>query len=146
MATAGDPSADHGRGPSYADITALTIDDSKEEARIIVRLAGVLPGNLADGEVQGVGIDFYRTSSQESDYQVFLDGGTPGWRAFLQTPEGFIGFPGSFTVAGQELTVVLPWSALGGREDADVAAFADWSSGVGSLSADGTAPVRMEIG
>jgi len=105
--------------------------------------AATVPGALADREVEGVGIDLFRSSSDESDYQVFLDGGRHGWRAFLQTPDGFVDFPGTFTVRGRTLQVAVPWSAVGGREDAEASVFVDWASGVGRLSTDGTTRVGL---
>jgi hypothetical protein len=138
-----DPVADHGNGPAYADLTGFTFSEHDGELATSIDFAAVVPGQLADREVQGVGIDFYRSSSDESDYQIFLDGGSRGWRAFLQTPDGFVDFPGTFSVHGRTLDVVVPWSAVGGREDAQVGVFSDWSSGVGRLSTDGT--VRKEL-
>lgn len=133
-----DATADHGNGPAYADLTLVTFSEQDGELATSIDFAGVVPGRLADREVQGVGIDFYRSSSDESDYQIFLDGGSHGWRAFLQTPDGFVDFPGTFSVRGRSFDVVVPWSAVGGREDAEVGVFTDWSSGVGRLSTDGT--------
>ena len=49
-------------------------------------------------------------------------------------------------VSGRTLTAVVPWVSLGGREDASVSAFADWSSGVGRLSADGVPRTDMSVG
>ena len=146
LARTGDGTRDHGNGPEYADITAFTVQDSGEHAMVRVTVAGVLPGRLVTGEVQGVGVDVFRSDDMESDYQVFFDGGTHGWRAFLQTPDGFVEFPGTFEVSGRTLTAVVPWESLGGREDASVSAFADWSSGVGRLSADGVPKTEVSVG
>ncbi len=143
VVTVGDDTADHGDGPSYADLTSLAIHESGEWVRITLDVGGVIPGRLKRSEVEGVGVDVYRSSSRESDYQVFLDGGTSGWRAFLQTPDGFVRFPGSCNVDRGTLTVTVPWESIGGRKDAEVSAFADWSSGVGGLSADGTKPLKL---
>jgi hypothetical protein len=138
-----DPVADHGNGPAYADLTGFTFSERDGKLATSIDVAAVVPGQLADREVQGVGIDFYRSSSDESDYQIFLDGGSRGWRAFLQTPDGFVDFPGTFSVHGRTLDVVVPWTAVGGRENAQVGVFSDWSSGVGRLSTDGT--VREDL-
>ncbi|HSE10419.1 MAG TPA: hypothetical protein VLB29_17290 [Nocardioidaceae bacterium] len=139
----GDPAADHGDGPGFADLEGVRFSESGERLAMSLSVAGVVPGALDDREVQGVGIDLFRSSSDESDYQIFLDGGRHGWRAFLQTPQGFVDFPGTFEVEGRLLQVVVPWSAVGGREAAEVSVFIDWSSGVGRLSSDGT--VRVDL-
>ncbi|HLN77628.1 MAG TPA: hypothetical protein VK204_11330 [Nocardioidaceae bacterium] len=143
LASLKDPVADHGNGPAYADLTGFTVSEHDGELAASIDVAAVVPGQLADRAVQGVGIDFYRSSSDESDYQIFLDGGSRGWRAFLQTPDGFVDFPGTFSVHGRTLDVVVPWTAVGGRENAQVGVFSDWSSGVGRLSTDGT--VREDL-
>jgi hypothetical protein len=138
-----DPAADHGNGPGYADLTAVAFRERGDDLGVSVTMSAVVPGALADREVQGVGIDLFRSSSDESDYQVFLDGGRHGWRAFLQTPDGFVDFPGTFAVERRTLHVTVPWQAVGGRERAEVSVFVDWSSGVGRLSTDGTTRVEL---
>lgn len=114
------------------------MDDSRSRVRLTVLLTGNVPTRLAEGEVIGVGVDVFGSGGQESDYQVFLDGGAQGWRAFLQTPRGFVRFPGTFVVADRRLIAELPWSGFGGRVSGRVAAFADWSAGdaIGSSSRD----------
>jgi hypothetical protein len=146
LAALDDPAGDHGNGPAYADLRQVGLYENGGELAVTVSLAGAVPARLADREVQGVGIDLFRSGSDESDYQVFLDGGGHGWRAFLRSPDGFVEFPGSFTVRGRDLRVVVPWSSLGGRADAEVSVFSDWSSGVGRLSADGTPRVPVSPG
>lgn len=127
----GDPVGDPepGGAPGYADLAGLRIASSGSRARVTVTMAGPVSARLAGGEVVGVGVDFFRTGASESDYQVFLDGGAHGWRAFLQTPDGFVRFPGTLILAAERLVVELPWSALGGTPRGGVAVFADWSSG-----------------
>lgn len=133
-----DPVGDHGAGPGYADLTHIAFRESQGRLAISVDVDAVVPGRLAEQEVQGVGIDFYRSSTDESDYQVYLDGGSRGWRAFLQTPRGFVDFPGTFSLHDRTFDVVVPWSAVGGREAAEVGVFADWSAAGGRSSSDAT--------
>lgn len=121
---AGDAS---GESPDYADVEGIVIDSDGTTARVTVVFAGSLPPALAVGEVQGVGIDVYRSAGRESDYQLFADGGERGWRAFLHTPDGVMAFPGTFRVGGQVMVFEVPWTALGGAEPADVTVFCDWS-------------------
>lgn len=140
-----DPVADHGRAPSYADLVGLTLGDDGRQLRITVRFAALVPGRLADREVEGVGVDLFRGDPQESDFQLFLDGGVQGWRGFLQTPRGFVHYPGTVAVDGPVLTTTVPWAALGGRRAAEVSAFVDWSDGTGSTGSDQVerSPVRL---
>lgn len=141
-----DAGGDHGNGPAYADLSSLTLEDDGTHLRLTVQVGATLPGTLGTGEVQGVGVDLYRLSRDESDFQVFLDGGEHGWRGFLQTPRGFVRYPGTLSVAGRTLVAVVPWSALGGRADAQVSAFADWSDGRGRSSADTVERGAMSVG
>ncbi len=138
-----DPTGDHGDGPGYSDLTAVAFGERDGRLAVTVTLDATVPGILDGREVEGVGIDLYRSSDEESDYQVFLDGGRGGWRAFLQTPEGFVDFPGTFAVRGRSLEVAVPWSALGGRREATSSVFVDWSEGTGRLATDGTTRVEL---
>ena len=142
VATA-DPAADHGRGPTYADLRGLDLSERDDRLRITLTLDGVAPARLAVREVQGVGIDFFTTGGKESDHQVVLDGGDHGWRGYLQTPDGFVRFPGTLELDGPVVTVTLPWDAVGGRRGT-VSAFVDWSAGTSMLSTDGTEKLPLE--
>jgi len=104
-----DPAADHGSGPAYADLARIEFSERGDELAIAVTVRATAPAILADREVQGVGIDLFRSRGDESDYQVFLDGGRHGWRAFLQTPDGFVDYPGTFAVDGRTHRVAVPW-------------------------------------
>jgi hypothetical protein len=150
LARVRDGRADHGDGPGYADLTEVTFTDSEQGLVVSVALRSFVPGRLARREIQDVGVDLYRVSPLEavlgqtdSDYQVRLRGGASGWRAHLRTPEGYVAFPGTFTVGDRSLRVLLPWEAVGGRERAIADVFVDWSSGVGRLATDGVPRVRL---
>ena len=139
-----------GDSPRYADITELLIESNGPRARVTVAVAAAIPDALASGEVQGVGIDFYRSEDVESDYQLFIDGDDEGWRAFLQSPEGVIEYPGSFGVGGRVFVLEIPWESLGGRRPARVNMFVDWSqrdtplNRVGSDRAPDEGKVRID--
>lgn len=125
-----DPSGDQGAdGPAYADEVGLLIESSSAGTSMTIRvtMAAAVPAQLASGEVMGVGIDLYRPGQSESDYQVFADGESSGWTAYLQTPQGFVAYPGSFTLAGSTLTFTVPWSAVGDMRTGETSSFADWS-------------------
>jgi len=143
LATIDDPLGDEGLGPEYADLRAVRFGERDGTLAISVTVGSDIPATLAEREVQGVGIDVFRSSTSESDYQVFLDGGRHGWRAFLQTPDGFVEFPGSFDLEGRTFSVSLPWSSLGGRRQAQVSVFADWSAAGGRSSSDSTSKVGL---
>jgi hypothetical protein len=120
----GDTSRD---APRYADSRGFLVESDGSNVRVTVAFAGRLPSVLGAEEVQGVGVDFFRSDERESDYQLFADGGNDGWTAYLDTPDGFVQYPGTFAVGGRAIQFVVPWSALGGAQGADVSAFVDWS-------------------
>lgn len=128
-------------GPSYADLTGVAVDDNGSRVRFTVTVAGRLPASLPNGEVEGIGLDLFRSGRTESDYQLFLDCGDD-WRAFLQTPRGFVAFPGTMTVGDRTLTVEVPWSSIGGRGSFGLGLFADWSreGGLVNESSQDSAP------
>lgn len=111
----------------YADLVELRITEDGANVRLSVTVAAAVPDRLAEREVVGIGIDFFRTAARESDYQVFVDGGEHGWRAFLHAPEGIVRFPGTLRIADRRFVIDLPWPSLGGRSTAHVSGFADWS-------------------
>lgn len=142
----GDPSGD---SPAYADVRQVLVQSDGEYARFTIGFAARIPAALQDGEVQGVGLDLYRSSDTESDYQLFADGGSDGWMAFLHTPQGIVTYPGSFQLGGKVLVFEVPWSALGGLKPAAMGVFVDWSeqrqvlNAVGNDRAPDDATVRI---
>jgi len=114
-------------GPSYADLVAVAVASRGDAALIFVDLAEAVPSRLEAGEVMGIGVDLYTGSSSESTYQLFADGGSDGWHAYLQGPDGFVAYPGSFAIGGRRLAFEVPWRSLGNVREAGFRAFADWS-------------------
>ena len=116
------------QAPDYADLVSLAIESNGRDARITVDVAANLSATLADGEVMGIGVDLYRTvDAKESDYQLFADGGSDGWFAYLQTPQGFVKFPGEFRLGGGRLVFEVPLESIGGLTATATSTFLDWS-------------------
>ena len=139
-----DGSGDHGlRAPDYADITAVALEDRGEALRLTLRFAGDVPQRLPEDEVQGAGIDLYRTSGDESAYQVFIDGSSEGWYAYFYTPKGFKKYPGTFGLGGRVMVFEVPWGAMNLPDEIRFSAFCDWTrntTGVVNLFAEDHAP------
>ena len=129
VGTAADGTGDtEGSGPAYADLVGVTVEDDGTNARVTITFAGDVPSRLPAGETMGTGVDLYRSPTQvESDYQLFADGQPDGWFAYLQTPKGFVRYPGRFGIGGRRIEFVVPWSALGSPSSGAFSAFADWT-------------------
>jgi hypothetical protein len=113
--------------PDYADLSTIVLEDTGTDLRATVTFATAVPRTLAEREVMGVGVDLFRTNERESDYQLFATGRADGWTAYLDTPDGFVKYPGTFTISGAALTFSVPWRSIGGHVGANVSTFADWS-------------------
>jgi hypothetical protein len=118
--------ADNG-APVFADLTGVVVEERGDEVRVAIALAGDVPAKLADGEVVGLGFDLFRTGGKESDFQLFLDGGTEGWFAYLQTPTGFVEYPGSLLVGQRQIVFVVPVASIGGPGAVSFSVFLDYS-------------------
>jgi hypothetical protein len=97
---------------------------------VTVTMSAALPARPASRESLGIGVDLFRQVTQaESDYQLFADGGPDGWFAYLQTPRGFVRYPGTFALNGAQLAFTVPLSSLGSPSKGAFSAFADWTQG-----------------
>jgi hypothetical protein len=110
--------------PGYGDVASILIESDGTSARVVVEMAGRLPDRLVNGEIEGVGVDLFRESG---DYQLFASGEPSGWYGYLYTPDGFVEYEGTFTIAGRTIIFVVPWSALGGDDSGTFSAFVDWT-------------------
>lgn len=113
-------------GPDHADLRRTVIEDVGDDVRVTVQFGGPVPDPPADGEVIGVGVDFY-VGPDEAEYQLFAVGNADGWRGFVSQPEGFIEFPGAFRIGGDLMQFEVPWDAIGGETEGAVQTFIDWA-------------------
>ncbi|MDX6274355.1 MAG: hypothetical protein QOJ92_1565 [Frankiales bacterium] len=115
--------------PAYADLLSVGIEDDGTHARVTVTVRGTLPARAAADEVMGIGVDLYRQGNvgRESDYQLFADGEPSGWYAYLQTPKGFVRYPGQFALGGGRLVFTVPWSAIGSPHSGRFSGYVDWT-------------------
>jgi hypothetical protein len=127
--TMNDGAGDAGLGaPAYADLRVVTLADNGTSLQVTVEMNGPLPTATASGESMGIGVDLYRAAAQrESDYQLFADGEPDGWFAYLDTPRGFVRYPGTFALGGRTLVFTVPWSSVGNPRTGRTSAFADWT-------------------
>jgi hypothetical protein len=108
-------------------MTRLVVSSDGTNARITVTMHATIPNPMPSGEEMAVGVDLYRTATQqESDYQLYASGNADGWAAYLDTPSGFVRYPGTFQIGDARLVFTVPWSSLGGLRAAYARAFMDW--------------------
>jgi hypothetical protein len=142
-----DPARDAGLdAPAYADLRSITLADNGQSLRVEVTVAGTLPAQAEAGETIGIGVDLYRPgTARESDYQLFADGEPDGWFAYLDTPRGFVRYPGTFALGGSRLIFTVPWSSVGNPRTGRFSAFVDWSrrstAVTGNKSSNDYAPI-----
>ena len=116
------------QAPDYADLVRIVIESDGRDARVTIDAAATFPDPPASGEVIGIGVDLYKDAeATESDYQLFADGGDDGWFAYLQTPQGFVEYPGSFRLGGGRLVFQVPLASIGGLSAKAADCFLDWS-------------------
>lgn len=113
--------------PPYADLARVRVQDDGRAMRAVVDLGEAVPSPFPSGEQIAVGVDFYRSASQqESDYQVYAIGDEEGWLAYLDTPRGFVEYPGRFELGGGRLAFTVPWASIGGMPAGSFSSFLDW--------------------
>jgi len=129
FATHTDGANDQGlNAPSYADLRLVSLQDNGDQLRVEIVLSGRLPEQAASDETLGIGLDLYRPGTgRESDYQLFADGEPDGWFAYLDTPKGFVRYPGTFGLGGNRIVFTVPWAAVGSPTRGRYSAFVDWS-------------------
>lgn len=140
-----DASGDAGPSPDHADLASVSLMEDGEHIRITVRVYGPVPAVLGDGEVIGIGVNLFADSTSiESEYQVFADGGPEGWFAYFSSPAGVTEYPGEFWIDADRLVFDVPSASIGPFRQFD--SFSDWSSG-GLLSHSGEdlAPDRGRV-
>ncbi|HMC51314.1 MAG TPA: hypothetical protein VKI64_01050 [Acidimicrobiales bacterium] len=128
LSTINDPAGDQGPdGPAYADLRTIRLYSVGSQVRVTVALGSALPARLPRDEVMGIGVDFFAGQTGESDYQLFAEGGPDGWYAYLQTPSGFVRYPGTFELGAGGLVFTVPASSLAALHDRRWSVFLDWS-------------------
>lgn len=128
IASIEDPEGDVGiEGPDWADIVGLLLEDDGATLRVTIDFADTLPPALGEDEVVGIGVDLLREDDGESRYQLFVDGGSDGWYAYFQRHDGFMAFPGSFSLGGFRIVLTIPAEVIGNPVEGEWRSFLDWS-------------------
>ncbi len=118
-----DAAGDHGpQGPDWTDLRSVELVELGNDLRVTLRFGGPLPSAPAAGEVPLLGVDV-----GDDGHQLFVEGGGESWGAYLDTPDGFVPYPGTFELAGSAMILQVPFSALGSPTRAPVRVFVEWS-------------------
>jgi hypothetical protein len=131
--------------PAYADLRLVTLAANDRDLRVTVVVDGELPQLVGADDTMGIGVDLYPSRAQrESDFQLFVDGQPEGWYAYLDTPRGFVRYPGTFALGGSRLVFIVPLTTVRSPVVGRFSAFVDWSrrsSGLtGNASSNDYAP------
>jgi hypothetical protein len=115
-------------GAGYADLVGVELRSTGSTLVAYVTFAAPLPARLPEGEVEGVGVDIFTRSAppDQSDWQLFADGGPDGWFGYLDGPDGAVDLPGSLVIDGATLRFEIGWTELGGPTAGSFSCFADW--------------------
>lgn len=125
LLSVGDRASDHGpEGPDWTDLTAVELAELGNDLRVTLQFAGALPSTPAEGEVPLIGVDI---GTGDDGYQLFIEGGGQSWEAYLQTPQGFVEYPGTFRLGGRSIVLQVPFNAVGSPTRAPVTVFVEWS-------------------
>lgn len=119
----------------YGDATRVRIEDDGARGRFTVELAAVIPTPLGPDEQLRVGVDLDHGGNVESEFQLFAQGNSEGWRAWLTEDEQTVDYQGTFQLGGNRLVFTVPWSALGGRKSGKLDVFVEWD-GPGAVLAE----------
>lgn len=126
-----DAAGDHGaRGPDWTDLRALELVEVGNDLRVTLRFGGQLPAAPPEGEVPLIAVDI-----GDDGYQLFVEGGGESWAAYLDTPQGFVAYPGTFELAGSAIVLQVPFNAVGSPTRAPVRAWVEWSRDSGVIGA-----------
>lgn len=122
-----DRSGDAGiQSKPYGDATRVRIEDDGTRGRFTVELAAAIPAPLGPDEQLRVGVDLDHGGNVESEFQLFAQGNSEGWKAWLTEDEETVEYEGTFQVGGNLLVFTVPWSALGGRKSGKLDVFVEW--------------------
>lgn len=131
-----DPTGDAGiQAKPYGDATRVRIEDDGTRGRFTVELAAAIPAPLGPDEQLRVAVDLDHGGNDESEFQLFAQGNSDGWRAWLYEAEAAVEYQGTFQLGGNRLVFTVPWSALGGRKGGKLDAFVEWD-GPGTVIAE----------
>lgn len=126
-----DAQGDQGRqGPAWVDLRAVELLEVGNDLRVTLRFDGAVPSQPPAGEVPLLGVNI-----GDEGYQLFVEGGGEAWAAYLDTPEGFVPYPGTFELAGGAMVLQVPFNAVGSPTRAPVSVFVEWSQDSGLVGA-----------
>lgn len=127
LVTEPDPDADKsGVAPEFADILSTRVEGAGANLRVTIVFRGQLPQKMPDEQtymVAGFGLTGPKDESQGYAFGASAD--AEGWTPYGGGKDSRE-FPGEFSISGDTIVFVIPWSAIGGPHAFEWYAQSSW--------------------
>ncbi|MDQ4124530.1 MAG: hypothetical protein M3134_02875 [Actinomycetota bacterium] len=124
-----EPDADadkSGVAPEFADILSTRVEGDGPNLRVTITFRGQLPQKMPDEQTYMVaGFGLTGPKGQSQGYAFGASADAKGWTAYGGGKDDKE-FPGEFSVSGDTVVFVIPWSAVEGPRPFDWYAQASW--------------------
>ena len=132
-----DPSDDakkDGVSPSYAEVTQASIIGLGEDFKLTAKFVGDLPSAMPNDQTHMI-VAFGITGDGENEGYSFGAQCTPdGWTPYAGGKDDTSEFPGTFTITGNQIEMVIPWDYIRGPRAFEWYAASNWFSQVASTT------------
>lgn len=122
-----DPDADkEGVAPEFADVRSTRVEGAGPNLKVTLTFWGQLPQKMPDDQTYMVaGFGLTGPKGQSQGYAFGASADTKGWTAYGGGKDGRT-FPGEFSVTGDTVVFMIPWSAIEGPRPFEWYAQASW--------------------
>src|SRR6266542_6968184 len=115
----------YGTAPAYADIQTAAIHGHSRTVSFTLSLLSALPERMPDAETtMRAG---FRVQVGSDPYVLSANGSTEGWNASATKGGKGVRFDGTLAMKANTLTIVIPWSFLGGPRAFAWTGYAAWN-------------------
>ena len=122
-----------GLPPGYAELLSAEIRGLGEDFRFTLTFGGDVPERLPEDTymVMGLGVS---GRNKEEGFAFGINGDHKGWRPYSGAKGEPSKFPGTFDIDGNQVIVVMPWSAVEGPRKFEWYANASWFQQIANQS------------
>ena len=127
VVTEPDPDADKsGIAPEFADILSTRVEGAGPNLRVTITFRGQLPDKMPDDKTYMVaGFGLTGPKDEPQGYAFGASADQEGWTPYGGGKDGKE-FPGEFSISGDTIVFVIPWSAIEGPRPFEWYAQASW--------------------